>query len=44
MVSREVINLAEIRDRIAFHLSWAEVDPSVNLLLTDLARRELWFV
>lgn len=32
-----------MRNLLTFHLNWVEVDPSVDLLLTDLAPREQWF-
>lgn len=44
MTEQGVITLGDVRDQIDFHLSWAEVDPSVDLLISDLASREQWYI
>lgn len=43
MPNRRGEKLASVREQIEFHLNWAEVDPSINLLLSDLAPRETWY-
>lgn len=43
MTEHGTITLAAVREQIDFHLSWAEVDPSIDLLISDLASREAWY-
>lgn len=33
---------AEVRERITFTLNWAEVDPTIQPLLSDLAPKRTW--
>lgn len=43
-MAEPVVSLGTIREQIDFHLNWAEVDPTVDLLISDLASREQWYV
>lgn len=43
MSDQGVVSLGAVREQIDFHLNWAEVDPSVDLLISDLASREQWY-
>lgn len=43
MTDQGIVSLGTVREQIDFHLSWAEVDPSVDLLISDLASREQWY-
>lgn len=43
MTEHGTITLDAVREQIDFHLNWAEVDPSIDLLISDLASREAWY-
>lgn len=43
MTENGTITLEAVREQIDFHLNWAEVDPSIDLLISDLASRETWY-